>query len=117
MVGNVDEWTDEWYAGAGAIPYRVVDADAGVAEANPGTNPHVFRAAVSVWPPEYGGDSTGNVNSSVYNWGGQHTGVPAAAIRGGTWTEGVRAGVYKLDLTLSPTFTGDGLGFRCVIRR
>lgn len=111
MIGNLFEWTSEWYAGAGAI--TGVSGDAGT------------RVAVGVaidgvaypWPdPSYGGDGTFNV-ASVAETGGYRVGLPAAARRGGFWYGRTAAGVFSIDLGAGPTQEAAAAGFRCVIPR
>jgi len=96
MIGNVWEWTDEWYAGNGAT-----------APVNP---------AVQNWPAEYAGDGTWNVNGGVDRSNGTiGIGIPSAALRGGTWGAGAQAGVFSLSLLHGPSYWGTSVGFRCVV--
>ncbi|MFP5387198.1 MAG: fibronectin type III domain-containing protein [Bacteriovoracia bacterium] len=39
-----------------------------------------------------------------------------AAVRGGGWGYGARAGAFALHLNLAPSYTHTGIGFRCVFR-
>jgi len=42
-------------------------------------------------------------------------GLPAAAYRGGRWSDGPRAGVFSLGLDHAPSHWTDFLGLRCVV--
>ncbi len=114
MIGNIWEWTDEWYSSIGQVtsgPQTV-----------PGTAVTGIRvnALLHSWPSSYGDgfDATWNITSTVYN---NHTegvvGVPAAALRGGNWTYGSGAGVFALMLNYGPSTQSNDIGFRCVIPR
>lgn len=116
MVGNLWEWTDDWYAGAGsslATP-AVTVGDAGVV---PGLFAQVVNNGVQNWPTDYNGDATGNVNSFVDRGDGLTVGLPAVALRGGVHNGMARAGVFALDLGTGPSSRSRLLGFRCVIPR
>lgn len=98
MIGNVGEWTDDWYAGVG---------DGGPAV-----------QGMSNWPDvSYGGDGTWNIASSAYNGANLVPNIPAAAFRGGNWKSGVLAGIFTLDLNHSPSRWLPDVGFRCVAPR
>lgn len=90
MVGNLWEWTDEWYPGVG-------DAS---------------TTGASSWPAGFGG-STANISSKV-NDVGLTAGLPAGALRGGS-SRDPGAGAFALLLDSSPARTHPYLGFRCVI--
>jgi formylglycine-generating enzyme required for sulfatase activity len=98
MIGNVWEWTAEWYAAAGSDAALV----------NPG---------VQSWPSDYRDDGTHNVNGFVLRGDGNVTGLPGAANRGGSWAGGALAGVFSLTVGLGASARDSGVGFRCVVRR
>jgi len=105
MIGNVWEWTDEWYAGLGN----------GTTSTPNGISP------TDGWPVEgdlYRGDGSYNIASSAYSeGGGARVGIPAAAYRGGTWNGGPLAGVFALALSHAPSHWSPNFGFRCVVPR
>jgi formylglycine-generating enzyme required for sulfatase activity len=99
MIGNVQEWNSDWFAGAGS----------GSALVNTG---------VSNWPsPDYNGDGTINLQTWVFvdSTLNQAAAVPAAAIRGGHFGLGTQAGVFSLNLGNAPSGASPGIGLRCVI--
>lgn len=104
MIGNVWEMTAEWYAGAGQTTLPT-----------PG---FVLQGAQN-WGADYNGDGTWNVDSHVRinNSDAVASGIPSAAMRGGDWRHGTRAGVYSLILNHGPTDWYSSFGFRCVLRR
>jgi formylglycine-generating enzyme required for sulfatase activity len=97
-IGNVSEWTADWYAGAGS------GAD-------------FVNVGVSNWPASgYNGDATWNVQAFAYPGGNAGvTGLPAAATRGGDWLVGTQAGVFAVSLLNAASDENSGLGFRCVM--
>ena len=97
MIGNQEEWTDEWYAGVG---------DDTLAPASP-------------WPAAYNGDTTFNITSvAVFdNNSDKGAGSPAAATRGGNYNDGVSAGIFNLKLGIAPASWQPEVGFRCVVSR
>ncbi len=101
MIGNLWEWTDEWFAGAGNTGY--------------------VNDGVSNWPTatgnDYHGDYTWNVNGFVTNGVGGIVALPSAALRGGSWEYGTRAGVFSLYLSVGPSTWSPNVGFRCVLPR
>lgn len=111
LIGNVMEWTNEWYASAGQVTSP--------AATTVGSRVTGIRVndALPVWPASYGDDATWNVTSTVYNDAEGVTGVPAAALRGGTWGDGARAGVFALYLHNGPSNRSMYAGFRCVVAR
>ena len=100
MIGNVAEWTADWY-GAPGNP-----SDAG---------------GVTSWPTalSLGGDRTFNLGGAVFESGSRlNAGLPAAVVRGGSWLGSpTDNGTFVLDARYAPTFSDSFLGFRCVIPR
>jgi formylglycine-generating enzyme required for sulfatase activity len=96
MIGNVSEWTDEWYAGVG--------------NADLITRP---------WPDaSYGDDGTWNIASKAFPaMGPPVQGIPAAAQRGGDFGGGTAAGIFHFALHLAPSNAQPEVGFRCVVPR
>lgn len=93
MVGNLQEFTSEWFAGVGSPTPTI---------------------ATNRWPTEYGG-STYNIASGARSADPMRTaGLPAVALRGGEWNGG---GIFELNLAESPANAGQTAGFRCVIPR
>lgn len=102
MIGNLHEWTNEWYATIGDFTSRQrwVQTDGGVD-----------------WAHD---DTVHNVLGTVAGPGGSGrvSGIPAAALRGGYWSLGRQAGVFQLFLLVSPSDDAShGAGVRCVIPR
>lgn len=112
MVGNLWEWTAEWYAAPGDTNPVLYDQpptpDAGVMD------PWSQRSL-------YGDDRTTNITSSAgtrFGGGGNVLrGLPSAPIRGGGWGAGARGGKFAMDLNYGPSFWSPDIGFRCVIPR
>ncbi|MFO0649954.1 MAG: hypothetical protein U0326_27285 [Polyangiales bacterium] len=126
MVGNLNEWTAEWFAGAGAITSPTLTLpDGGVVLAPPSSGTSLggtrVNERVDQWPTGYNNDGTWNITSVVDRGDGTGEGaimgLPAAAYRGGYWTGGPRAGVFSLGLSAAPSYSASSLGFRCVIPR
>ena len=102
LIGNIEEWTAEWYASVGGA------SDFGV--------------PLTPWPASYAGDVIYNIVSAPGTDGGASVkGLPAAGVRGGGFNPGfnggTRAGVFYLNLNLAPSFQGGYGGFRCMIPR
>lgn len=109
MIGNVWEWTAEWYAGAGRA---IVVSDGGV-------SPVTEADTIQHWPVDLGSDIVSRVSNNLVSTG-QTTGtfgLPVAAIRGGSYREGTGAGVFTVALDASPLVVLEWIGFRCVIPR
>lgn len=100
MIGNLAEWTDEWYAG--------------LSDATMSAQP---------WPAtgvsgSYGADGTWGISSKAYSKGDSTlpSGIPSAAMRGGAFNDGVYAGTFALLLTMAPSgWHGTIGGFRCIV--
>lgn len=119
MIGNVWEWTAEWYAGAGhgtSVDFGGVQVvDGGT---RPSLQPGSVQRPVMPWPSDYNGDMTENVNGFVNRTSGIGVaGMPAAAIRGGASALGDRAGIFALSLFIGPSHADQAVGFRCVVSR
>jgi formylglycine-generating enzyme required for sulfatase activity len=97
MIGNVPEWTAEWFAG--------------VASSSP-------FGALTTWPgADFKGDGNWNIASSAADSSGNWVvGLPVAARRGGGEATAGSAtyGRFALDLRVSPAGYA---GFRCVLTR
>jgi formylglycine-generating enzyme required for sulfatase activity len=98
MVGNVAEWVSDWMAGGRTWLTQDI-------------------VGLIVWPSSYHTDIVWNLNGSAHNGAGFYmNGMPAAALRGGTWSQGEEAGVYSFSLEYGPSFAGEMIGARCCIR-
>lgn len=101
MVGNLAEWTDEWYAAPS------------VAATGP--------ARTTSWPPgEFRDDRVWNVDSravTAYPSSGYVQGIPAATQRGGDYGSLESAGIFAMLLSFAPSTADQATGFRCVIPR
>ena len=111
MVGNVWEWTAEWFAGVGNQTNFMPMMQAGAR----------VNDQYDAWPAGYGTDGTWNVNAVIARAPGaseqSRVGMPSAAIRGGSWSDRSQAGVYSLYLNSGPSDWATSVGFRCVLRR
>lgn len=121
MIGNLAEWTAEWFAGAGNALQRdalTVPISGGVGSVVvPAIRAGTVNEGTTSWPPSYGGDGTWNVAGFSDRGGGGVLGLPAAAQRGGHYNSGALAGIFSLELTHAPSNGGPRIGFRCVIPR
>jgi formylglycine-generating enzyme required for sulfatase activity len=107
MVGNLWEWTAEWWQ-AGQT-WQTADGETQCPSGCTGTGG---------WPSGYGADVTCNLNGRVLiNGVAWMPGVPAAALRGGTWGNGTLAGVFAVDLNHGPSSWSPANGVRCARRR
>jgi formylglycine-generating enzyme required for sulfatase activity len=98
MIGNLWEWTN-------------FSAEAGADQST-------FTQGKSAVPGTLGkDDKTWNINGSAYGYDGSSYGwinnTPAAAVRGGHWSNGTDAGVFALNLYHSPSDSAWSFGFRC----
>jgi formylglycine-generating enzyme required for sulfatase activity len=95
MIGNVWEWTAEWFAGVGQVGGRD-----------------------QPWPAGYGRDAIWNISSKAYPMAGMPVyGMPAAGMRGGRYANGEFAGLYAMTLEDGPSNWNPYVGFRCVVPR
>ena len=98
MVGNLWEWTD------------MNGQQAGTQSG--------FSQGMMQSPTMLGkDDGTWNINGSTYGYNGTTygwiNGAPAAALRGGHWTDSTNAGVFARHLSRSGSYSDWGIGFRC----
>lgn len=119
MIGNLWEWTGEWYAGAVEnTAITQINLDMGRVTGTGTVGP---REAISTWPTnpghDYFGDGTSQVGGQVSNGIVQTTGLPSALVRGGDFQSGTRGGRFALHMGLAPSALGGNIGFRCVIPR
>lgn len=124
MVGNLAEWTDEWFASVGQTTRLARLSDAGTEL--PATSATIVGELVrgirvndlaAAWPANFGGDSTANITSVVDNGTDNGVGIPAAAVRGGSFASSSAGGVFSVDLRNAPSNGIVSVGFRCVIPR
>jgi formylglycine-generating enzyme required for sulfatase activity len=95
MIGNLMEWTSDWFATG--MTWQ--------ASAN--------QESAAVWGATYGSDSTWNVNGNTYNGTAYTNGLPAAGLRGGRWNYGVQSGAFSVDLGYGPSHWNTNIGARC----
>ncbi len=88
MVGNVNEWTADWFAGTGT--------SSGASTPNSET---------------YGGDEATNILRANTQVGGSQ--FPAILYRGGGFSAGTLAGVFAINGTHGPALSAVSVGFRC----
>ena len=84
MAGNIWEWVSNWYGR--------------------GTNTAVNSAT-------YGGDYCYYSSPTAFQGSGAN--MPAAAIRGGRWSDGTEAGAFAFALSYAPSHWFSIIGFRC----
>lgn len=105
MIGTLWEWTDDWYATPGSASTMTRGAQGG-----------------TPWPSGYNSDGTWNVATWTQTGvdGGrilEGTGLPAAAMRGGSGIDRYNAGIFALLLNDAPSRSDSWIGFRCVVVR
>ena len=105
MVGNLWEWTSMNSIEAGTDT-------AGFSQGKNNSSGGPFSTADGTW----------NINGSAYGCDGDGTSkgtcgwknnTPAAALRGGHWSDGAQAGVTALNLVNSGSVSSWSIGFRC----
>lgn len=113
MIGNVSEWTDEWFTSVGMITSPAATTLGASVAGLP------VNGSLGVWPVDFGDgqDGTWNITTTVFASAGPTIGLPAGAQRGGAFAYGARGGVFTLDLAWSPSSPVYNTGFRCVIPR
>lgn len=94
MIGNLLEWTAEWWQGG--MPWETSNGDARIP-----------------WMPGYGDDTTVGLNGMALDGTTYRPGLPGVALRGGYWEHGTQAGVFHLLLDFGPTATRAHFGARC----
>jgi len=106
MTGNVAEWTDEWYVAGAPVEVKRQDWEAKLTYTPwTGANPD-------------GKDATWNVNGRAFSSKiSAQNGLPAAAIRGGSYEDAGKAGRLAFDLRYGPMTQLDTVGFRCCKNR
>jgi len=106
MIGNAWEWVADWRQAG----FRSQTSD----------------GAVALWPADYQGDVTQNVNGKTWTGGWNGTtwssegklGLPAAVMRGGgasTNGDSTRSGVFDYNLQYAPSYASWSVGARCCV--
>ncbi len=98
LIGNLWEWTADWHAAVASVTKA----------------PWVGYFS---WPEGYGNDATYHVGGSTRSEGVIKEGLPAAALRGGDFANGVMAGRFALSVLHAPSSVEATIGFRCVVDR
>jgi formylglycine-generating enzyme required for sulfatase activity len=93
MVGNVSEWVADWVQGNNGSSW------------SPTVDPNNLTSGT------YGDDLMWGTNPAEFQGGGQN--FPAALVRGGDFRGQTGAGVFALFAIDAPSFSFDGVGFRC----
>lgn len=106
LAGNVAEWTDALSI-AGEQPADDTPNSEWLEYADVTT----FANMSSIRPSDTTLDSA-NGAGQLYTAAGDGS-VTKGAVRGGSYLDGEKAGVYALDLGKAPTYSGDEVGFRC----
>ncbi|MBI5517557.1 MAG: SUMF1/EgtB/PvdO family nonheme iron enzyme [Deltaproteobacteria bacterium] len=104
MIGNLQEWTTEWYAGAHTDNTR---GGLHSASTTPG------------WPAGYNGDGTWQVGGVIHAFPSSplNAAIPSAVLRGGGFGSSERAGIFAVSIEAAPSNLSPAIGFRCVIPR
>lgn len=100
MIGNVWEWTDEWFGSMSSYENWESAANG--------------RSRM----PEFNDDASNGFSSAATEVGFRLTAnIPSAALRGGSAYDGASAGVFSLETRNAPAFSNRLVGFRCVTSR
>jgi hypothetical protein len=116
MIGNVWEWTAEWYAGLGRTGFDTLPGVLRGRETTFGMPGWTGDPTLAGWPStEFNEDLLNNISSGVFSYGPARFGLPAAAHRGGSWRDGSGAGVFALGLDSAPSSRAGWIGVRCAL--